>query len=108
MMKKHFIQNASKAAKICTIIGLVLIVCFVLAVMNDWNLYRTYLGTSFSTAGPAELKYLSDSFMFFASYRCPMFLIPTCICGLTAVILQLVPKAARKKLQQEEAAGAAA
>ena len=107
-MKKWLIQNSSKIAKVCTIIGLVLIICYVAVIMNDWNIYRMHLGTTFATAGPAELKHLSDAFMIFASERFPMFLIPAAACGITAVIMQFVPKAARERMHLEEQAAAPA
>ena len=91
-MKKTLTQNAGKTAKACTILCLVLVICYGLAVMNDFNLFHQQIGAVMSTAAAAELHSFSHVFMSIAAAKCLMFLVPAGACGLTAVILKLASR----------------
>ncbi|MCF0259044.1 MAG: hypothetical protein HUJ54_04210 [Erysipelotrichaceae bacterium] len=100
-MKKWLIQNSSRTAKVCTILGLVLVICYLTVIMSDWNTHRIQI---LSTAGPYELREMSNLFMRIAVDKCAMFLIPAALCGGTAFIMQYVPRAARRRMLLEQEA----
>ena len=86
-MKNWLAQNSSRTAKILTILCLAFVICYIVVIMNDINLYHQQLGAVLSASDPGELQAMSSAFVSIAAYRCPMILAPAAGFGAAALLM---------------------
>ncbi|MCF0259045.1 MAG: hypothetical protein HUJ54_04215 [Erysipelotrichaceae bacterium] len=107
-MKKWWRQKPSKSVILLGCAGLILVICYGLVLMNDWNQYNASLGTIMRRLGTKDLQDMSDAFLGVAVFRACLFLLPGSlflfISGIMHYSEHQIPKAARMKMKRKKKA----